>query len=77
MTHQSKGQNKYRSVAGPVFRFITDLNTTYWSLDLGNNDNIFSEYYDNFLGTDEYVPYTAENPKLKVPENWRMHARGI
>lgn len=52
MTHQSKGDNKYRSVAGPVFRLVTDLNTTEWSLDLGNSDNIFSEYYDNFLGTD-------------------------
>jgi hypothetical protein len=50
-----------------VFRFITDLNRTEWSLDLGNNDNIFSDYYDNFLGTDEYVVYTAENPKIKVP----------
>jgi len=50
-----------------VFRFITDLNRTEWSLDLGNNDNIFSDYYDNFLGTDEYVVYTPENPKIKIP----------
>lgn len=57
MTHQSKGENKYRSVAGPVFRFVTDLNRTEWSLDIGNCDNIFRKCYDNFLGTDEYVPY--------------------
>lgn len=77
MTHQSKGDNKYRSVAGPVFRFITDLNTTYWSLDLGNCDNIFKECYDNFLETDEYVPYTQENPKVKVPEDWKLIIKGI
>ncbi len=77
MTHQSKGENKYRSVAGPVFRFITDLNRTEWSLDIGNSANIFSDYYDNFLGADEYVVYTPENPKINIPKNWKLHAIGV
>jgi len=33
-THQSKS---YNAVGGPVIRFITDLNRTLFSMDLGVN----------------------------------------
>ena len=32
LTHQTKS---YNSIGGPVFRFITDLNETYFSYDTG------------------------------------------
>lgn len=59
LTHQTKS---YKSIAGPVFRFITDLNRTIFSFDLGETDNIFSENYDNFLGKDKYIEYSQRNP---------------
>ena len=52
LTHQVHGNNKYRSVAGPIFRIITDLNRTIWTLDIGNSGRIFSKHFDDFMGHD-------------------------
>lgn len=32
-----------------TFRFVTDMNRTYYSADLGVSDRVTSPYYDNFL----------------------------
>lgn len=58
LTHQSKS---YHSLGNAVFRLITDLNDTYYSLDAGESDRIFSPYYDNFVNKDKYVRYTPRN----------------
>lgn len=60
-THQSK---TYNSIASPAFRFITDLNNTVFSLEVGQSDRILSPFYDNFVGKDKYVKYTPRNPLL-------------
>lgn len=39
LTHQTKS---YNSIAGPVVRFITDLNQTYFSIDSGETDRVTS-----------------------------------
>lgn len=44
-------------MAGPVIRFITDIDETYYSIDTGESDRITSKYYDNFLGKNMYVKY--------------------
>lgn len=54
MTHQSKG---YHNVGNPVFRLVTDLNETYYTMDAGVSDRIFSPFYDNFVGKNNYVQY--------------------
>ena len=59
LTHQTKS---YNSIAGPIFRFITDMNRTLFSFDTGESDRPYSSYYDNFLGLDKYVEYERVNP---------------
>lgn len=49
LTHQTKS---YNSIGGPVIRFITDLDETYYSIDTGESDRVTSKFYDNFLGKD-------------------------
>lgn len=69
-THQT---NSYNSIGGPVVRMITDIDTTLFSMDLGNTDRVLSDYYDNFMGKDLYVEYTRRNPFLEeLPSNWRV-----
>jgi hypothetical protein len=50
--HQAE---KYDSIVSPAFRFITDLNTTYFSLEAGMTDRILSPFFDNFLDKNLYV----------------------
>lgn len=70
ITHQSKS---YKSVGDAVGRLITDLDTTYFSFDLGNTDRLSSQFYDNFMGKDMYVQYTRENPFINGPVvNWTL-----
>ena len=71
LTHQTKS---YNSIAGPVFRFITDLNRTIFSFDLGQSDRPWSKYYDNFLGADRYFEYVAKNPLKENMTNWELSA---
>lgn len=67
-THQSKS---YNSLGSPVFRFITDLNRTLYSLETGESDRVLSPFYDNFLAKDKYVEYIPRNPYLEgIPEGW-------
>lgn len=69
-THQSK---TYNTVGNPVFRIVTDLEETYYSLDAGISDRVFSPYYDNFVGKDNYVRYTPNNPFLEeLPQGWTL-----
>lgn len=69
VTHQSKS---YNSIASPAFRFLTDLNTTYFSLEAGQTDRILSPFYDNFINSNRYVQYIPRNPyKESLPEGWR------
>jgi acyl-homoserine lactone acylase PvdQ len=58
-THQSKS---YNSIASPAFRFISDINKTYYSLEVGESDRILSPFYDNFVGQNRYVEYIPRNP---------------
>lgn len=60
-THQSKS---YNSIASPAFRFVTDINTTYFGLEMGESDRIHSPFYDNFAGSFRYVEYLPKNPYL-------------
>lgn len=69
LTHQTKS---YNSVGGPVFRFITDLNETYFSFDTGESDRVGNKFYDNFLGKDLYVKYTKHNPIKGDKVNWQV-----
>ncbi len=69
LTHQTKS---YNSIAGPVFRFITDLNETYFSYDTGQSDRVTSKFYDNFLGKDMYVKYKKQNPLKNDKVNWKV-----
>jgi hypothetical protein len=62
MTHQSKS---YNSIGSPVYRFITDFNTTLYSLEMGESDRILSPFFDNFVGKDKYVEYIRRNPFLE------------
>lgn len=74
LTHQT---NSYNSIAGPVFRFITDLNRTEFSLDAGESDRVYSTFYDNFLGKDRYVEYKKENPLKKRVPGWHISANTL
>ncbi len=69
LTHQVKS---YNAVGGPVFRFITDLNETYFSFDTGESDRVSSKFYDNFLGKDMYIKYTKHNPIKGEKVNWQL-----
>lgn len=66
-TYQTKS---YESLGGPVFRFISDLNRTIFTFDTGNSANMFSPYYDNFVGKDEYIEYERHNPLKEAVEGW-------
>ena len=59
-------------MGGPVFRFITDLNETYFSFDTGESDRVGNKFYDNFLGKDLYVKYTKHNPLKGDKVNWQV-----
>jgi hypothetical protein len=68
VTHQSKS---YNSIASPAFRFLTDLNTTFFSLEVGETDRILSPFYDNFVNSNRYVEYVPRNPyRETLPEGW-------
>lgn len=55
----------------PAYRFITDLNTTYFSIEAGMSDRILSPYFDNFLNKNKYVEYIPRNPYQEgLPANW-------
>lgn len=69
LTHQTKS---YNSIAGPILRFITDLNETYFWIDTGESDRVTSKFYDNFLGKDEYIKYEKINPLKGEPTNWTL-----
>ena len=53
---------EYHSGASPAFRFITDMNTTYFSLETGQSDRFLSPYYDHFMDKNKYVEYVPRNP---------------
>lgn len=45
----------YHSGASPAYRLITDMNTTYFSLETGQTDRFLGPYYDHFMGKNKYV----------------------
>lgn len=69
LTHQTKS---YDSIAGPIIRFITDLQETYYSIDTGESDRVASKFYDNFLGKDLYIKYSKHNPIKGENVSWRL-----
>ena len=73
-TYQTKS---YDSLGGPVFRFISDLNRTIFTLDTGISGNLFSPHYDNFVGKDEYVEYKRHNPLKEDVEGWTLTVKHI
>lgn len=66
--HQAE---KYDSIVSPAYRFITDLNQTFFSIEVGNTDRIFSPFFDNFLDKNTYIEYIPRNPYQEgLPANW-------
>ena len=65
---------KYNAFASPAFRFITDMNKTYYSLETGQSDRIFtSAFFDNFLDKNMYLEYVPINPyKEGLPATWHF-----
>jgi hypothetical protein len=59
LTHQTKSFN---TIAGAVFRMISDIDKTIFTFDTGCSANIFSSFYDNFVQKEEYQEYTRRNP---------------
>ena len=40
---------------------VTDLNKTYYQLDMGITDRILSPFYDNFMDSDKFYEYVPRN----------------
>ena len=50
---------------------ITDINRTYYSIEVGQSDRLSSPFYDNFLDKDKYVEYVPANPfQEPTPKGW-------
>lgn len=41
---------------------MTDLNTTYYSIEAGQNDRILSSHFDEFIDKNIYLEYKPRNP---------------
>jgi acyl-homoserine lactone acylase PvdQ len=62
---------KFTSFASPAFRFITDMNTTYYSLETGQSDRVLSPFYDKFVDKNIYLEYRPCNPYQEgLPATW-------
>lgn len=68
--HQAK---EYHSLVSPAFRFITDLNRTFYSIEVGTTDRILSPFYDYFLDKNLYLEYIPRNIFVEgLPTGWRF-----
>ena len=65
--------SEFNSFASPAYRFITDMETTYYSLETGQSDRFLSPFYDNFMDKNIYLEYRPYNIYEEgLPENWRF-----
>ena len=69
-THQSRN---YFSRGSPSFRFVSDIETSWFNLEVGETDRVTSPYYDNFVNNATYMKYEVRNPALEgLPAGWSL-----
>lgn len=52
---------------------VTDIDRTYFSIEVGQSDRVTSSFYDNFVDTDRYVEYVPANPFIEpTPQGWTV-----
>lgn len=65
-------KKNFDSFGSAVFRMITDIDTTYYSVNTGTSDRVRSPFYDNFAKDfydGKYEKYSRINP-LKDAHGW-------
>lgn len=67
-------KKSFETFATAIFRLVTDMNRTFYSVDLGVSDRVTSPFYDNFLddfNNGKYIEYIMYHP-FRDQHNWTL-----